>query len=870
MLESYVQKLLLEQELFVKPIDIVKNPPPFTFVSHGLEVERLLDLMLSSTGTDYGNAFEPIAAKIIEKITGKPTRDLNSAEDGETVFADVFLTATQANQKVTNTIGQKIGLCKDVMITSKMSLTPMTISLPNTLSKIIDLAKSTYKDDPNIGATNALDYLLVRVGGVFAGTREEPLELVEYPDNYIPTAEAVVFLPRDYAANAVICRVNSTNLAIKNNDYNNGNLDKFVRRLVAPDAKGHYASRTDPLIAHLQAVIIHLASNAPPADIQLKLKGKGSQFLKATPSSNQIISYVQDVLNPAGSQVLTKLQLNPVPSTSTGGIAARFKDITSSVSPSAVTMPRVAHDQSALAVIAQNGSLADPNYWIQLVADAKTKYKDNLINYVNSTLRPVLTANRRANKKIYPYFLQGNTYTPVSNLSAGYFNASNSLDIPAAVAAGLPAVTLMDHTAAVNFVIAKLNAVIDAEISRAADLPNDWSAQRLYDTYYNHGFTTAAQTRQFQERELEPLEVSGLNVQPFTLNDSADSLMLFLLKNPTSTIDPSYTPELTNNLTDLIPSGFVTFEQALFTNSGVMQQGVNHEWVGGNQGIGFTVGMADSTIRDEVTAQSTTAIALEIQAKAYGQKQDTSRPETSAISAARPPAGETAKEMRARKKAEHEARIAEIRAKLESELVNTDPDTSEMLRLVLNEMLIVLKETGIIPIRLMLLFAKDVLSAQFKRLKNKFLGKFRGLFGSKNESLFRGRIQDKFIDVLIEYRPDLAYELIDSLFDHIEKLIERSKTQTVEQNRLMFRDELIKHIPIRGNLLTTKEKTTFGNEPATIQTLDTNETNESRLYESILLDLMETSEKKQREAQQQKKIKLTKRQLKSLIRRQLK
>jgi hypothetical protein len=45
---------------------------------------------------------------------------------------------------------------------------------------------------------------------------------------------------------------------------------------------------------------------------------------------------------------------------------------------------------------------------------------------------------------------------------------------------------------------------------------------------------------------------------------------------------------------------------------------------------------------------------------------------------------------------------------------------------------------------------------------------------------------------------------------------------------------------------------------------------ESRLYESILLDLMKASAKKQRAAQQPKKIKLTKRQLQELLRRQLK
>ena len=45
---------------------------------------------------------------------------------------------------------------------------------------------------------------------------------------------------------------------------------------------------------------------------------------------------------------------------------------------------------------------------------------------------------------------------------------------------------------------------------------------------------------------------------------------------------------------------------------------------------------------------------------------------------------------------------------------------------------------------------------------------------------------------------------------------------------------------------------------------------ESRLYESILLDLMEASAKKQRATNQPKKIKLTKRQLQELMRRQLK
>ena len=45
---------------------------------------------------------------------------------------------------------------------------------------------------------------------------------------------------------------------------------------------------------------------------------------------------------------------------------------------------------------------------------------------------------------------------------------------------------------------------------------------------------------------------------------------------------------------------------------------------------------------------------------------------------------------------------------------------------------------------------------------------------------------------------------------------------------------------------------------------------ESRLYESILLDLMEASAKKQRSANKPKKIKLTKRQLQELMRRQLK
>ena len=45
---------------------------------------------------------------------------------------------------------------------------------------------------------------------------------------------------------------------------------------------------------------------------------------------------------------------------------------------------------------------------------------------------------------------------------------------------------------------------------------------------------------------------------------------------------------------------------------------------------------------------------------------------------------------------------------------------------------------------------------------------------------------------------------------------------------------------------------------------------ESRLYESILLDLMEASAKKQRAANQPKKLKLTKRQLQELMRRQLK
>ena len=45
---------------------------------------------------------------------------------------------------------------------------------------------------------------------------------------------------------------------------------------------------------------------------------------------------------------------------------------------------------------------------------------------------------------------------------------------------------------------------------------------------------------------------------------------------------------------------------------------------------------------------------------------------------------------------------------------------------------------------------------------------------------------------------------------------------------------------------------------------------ESRLYESILLDLMKASAKKKRVTQQPKKIKITKRQLQELMRRQLK
>ena len=59
----------------------------------------------------------------------------------------------------------------------------------------------------------------------------------------------------------------------------------------------------------------------------------------------------------------------------------------------------------------------------------------------------------------------------------------------------------------------------------------------------------------------------------------------------------------------------------------------------------------------------------------------------------------------------------------------------------------------------------------------------------------------------------------------------------------------------------------MGNEPPTIQNL---ETNESRLYESIINDLIEASAKKKRVAQQPKKIKLTRRQLQKLMHRQLK
>ena len=72
--------------------------------------------------------------------------------------------------------------------------------------------------------------------------------------------------------------------------------------------------------------------------------------------------------------------------------------------------------------------------------------------------------------------------------------------------------------------------------------------------------------------------------------------------------------------------------------------------------------------------------------------------------------------------------------------------------------------------------------------------------------------------------------------------------------------------------ITPDDQDTMGNESASIENLNSNDEikKESRLYESILFDLMEASAKKQRIAQQIKKIKITKRQLQELMRRQLK
>ena len=115
-------------------------------------------------------------------------------------------------------------------------------------------------------------------------------------------------------------------------------------------------------------------------------------------------------------------------------------------------------------------------------------------------------------------------------------------------------------------------------------------------------------------------------------------------------------------------------------------------------------------------------------------------------------------------------------------------------------------------------------------------------------------------NVLEEYPADAMAEIIIEKLEEVLGENSQSNIASVDVESLIDDQEKVDY-----------DETTMGNELITYGNLNTNkQAAEARTYESILHDLMEAAAKKKRIAQQPKKIKITKRQLQELMRRQIK